>query len=68
MGGAPVIAGTRVPIEVILYRLKEGKTLKDIQKMYPWVELKKLEGVLEELADRLNRSYTRLDDQTILQA
>lgn len=68
MGGAPVIAGTRVPIEVILYRLKEGKTLKDIQKMYPWVELKKLEGVLEELADRLHQSYTRIDDQTILQA
>lgn len=68
MGGAPVIAGTRVPIEVILYRLKEGKTLKDIQKMYPWVELKKLEGVLEELADRLHQGYTRIDDQTVLQA
>lgn len=67
MGGTPVITGTRVPIEVILYRLKEGKTLKDIQKMYPWVELKKLEGVLEELADRLNRSYTRINDQAVSQ-
>ena len=68
MCGAPVITDTRIPIEVILYRLKEGKTLKDIHKMYPWVEFEKLEGVLEELADRLNRSYTKSDDQTILQA
>mgnify|MGYP003395852337 CR=1 FL=1 len=35
--------------------------------MYPWVELKKLEGVFGELADLLNQGYTRLNDQTILQ-
>lgn len=55
MGGAPCIAGTRIPIEVILYRLKEGYTLKDLQKMYPWVEPKKFEGALEELASKIGR-------------
>lgn len=30
MGGAPCIAGTRIPVNVILYRLKEGNTLKDL--------------------------------------
>lgn len=71
MGGTPVIAGTRVPIAVILYRLKEGRTLKDIHKMYPWVELQKLEAVLDELANKLTRTnikLDKLDDQTILQA
>jgi len=68
MRGAPVITGTRVPIEVILYRLKEGKTLKEIHQMYPWVELKKFEGALEELADWLNQDYTKVNDQTVPQA
>ena len=50
MGGTPCIAGTRIPVDVILYRLKEGYPLKDLHKMYPWVSLKKFEGALEELA------------------
>lgn len=59
MGGAPCIVGTRIPIEVILYRLKEGCTLKDLHKMYPWVEVKKFEGVLEELG--CQTSYCRFE-------
>ncbi|MDP3974005.1 MAG: DUF433 domain-containing protein [Candidatus Daviesbacteria bacterium] len=64
MGGAPCILGTRIPVDVILYRLKEGYTLKDLHKMYPWVELKKFEGALEELASKVN---TLKDDQEVLQ-
>lgn len=65
MGGAPCIAGTRIPIDVILYRLKEGNTLKDLHKMYPWVELEKFEGVLEELANKVNKfSYDKTVSQT----
>lgn len=64
MGGAPCIVGTRIPVEVILYRIKEGLTLKDLHKMYPWVELKKFEGVLEELAGKVSKLK---DDQTALQ-
>ncbi len=30
MGGAPVIKGTRIPLEVILYRLKEGYSVEEI--------------------------------------
>lgn len=64
MGGAPCIVGTRIPVEVILYRLKEGYTLKDLHKMYPWVEMEKFEGVLEELVHKVNKfSY----DKTVLQ-
>ena len=65
MGGAPCVVGTRIPIEVILYRLKEGYTLKDLHKMYPWVEMEKLEGVLEELAHKVNKfSYDKTLSQT----
>jgi uncharacterized protein (DUF433 family) len=47
MGGAPVIKGTRTPIEVILYRLKEGNSLEAIYEMYPWITIDTLSGALE---------------------
>jgi len=64
MGGAPVIAGTRIPITVIIYRLKEGYTVNDIHHMYPWVSLKKLEAVLNELAEKMAHNQ---NGQKILQ-
>jgi uncharacterized protein (DUF433 family) len=48
MGGAPVIKGTRTPIEVILYRLKEGNSVEAIHEMYPWIEVQTLSGAIEE--------------------
>jgi uncharacterized protein (DUF433 family) len=48
MGGAPVIKGTRIPIEVILHRLKEGNSLEAIHKMYAWVDMKTLTGAIDE--------------------
>lgn len=48
MGGALVIKGTRIPIEVVLHRLKEGSSVKSIHKMYPWVTLDNLSGAIGE--------------------
>jgi len=48
MGGAPVIKGTRIPLEVILHRLKEGNSLAAIHTMYSWVDKKTLAGAVEE--------------------
>ena len=48
MGGAPVIKGTRIPIDVILHRLKEGNSVKAVHKLYPWVALDILSGAVEE--------------------
>ncbi len=56
MGGAPCIVGTRIPIAVIVARLKEGNTLESIQEGYPWVPLKILKGAISELVDRLSSS------------
>lgn len=56
MGGAPVVVGTRIPIARILYLLKEGQTIKEIQEGYPWVPVKKLKGAVSELIDQLSSS------------
>jgi len=48
MGGAPVITGTRIPIAVILHRLKEGNALPAIHDMYPWVDQQTLEHAIDE--------------------
>jgi uncharacterized protein (DUF433 family) len=48
MDGAPIIVGTRIPIEVILYRLKDGYTLDELQEMYGWVNRQTLEGAIDE--------------------
>lgn len=63
MGGAPCIVGTRVPIDVILSLLKQGYTIKKIDKMYPWVGMDKLEGALDELVQLAHDKA----HQTILQ-
>ena len=48
MSGIPVIKGTRVPIEVILHRLKEGNRLDVIHDMYPYIAKETLSGAIEE--------------------
>lgn len=65
MGGVPVIKGTRIPIEVILHRLKEGHSLKEIHTMYHWVDKKILAGAVEEAIQAIS---TTLHAKTILQA
>jgi len=46
----PVIAGTRVPVVVVLQFLKEEHTLEEIQAMYPHISIATLKGMLEEVA------------------
>jgi uncharacterized protein (DUF433 family) len=67
MGGAPCIVGTRVPIDIIVSLLKQGYTLKKIDKMYPWVGTEKLEGALDELIDIVHdeAKKTLLQTQTV---
>lgn len=51
MTGNPVIKGTRIPISVILARIKQGHTVDEIHEMYNWVSLKKLKGAIDELSE-----------------
>ena len=57
MSGMPVIKGTRIPIEVLLYRLKEGYSLQAIHEMYSWVDRHTLEGAIDETIDRINMTF-----------
>lgn len=54
MRGALVIAGTRVPIERILFMLSEGLTINEIHDRYPWVSKKVFKSVLAELAYKID--------------
>lgn len=54
MGGAPCIVGTRIPMAVIIQRLKEGYTIEAIHDGYPWVPLKNIEGAINELVEKLS--------------
>lgn len=56
MGGAPCIIGTRIPIAVIIQRLKEGYTIEAIQEGYSWVPAKNIEGAINELIENLSSS------------
>lgn len=68
MGGAPCIVGTRVPIDVIISLLKQGYSLKELDKMYPWVGMRKLEGALDELSNLADTLANGKKDQTTVQA
>jgi uncharacterized protein (DUF433 family) len=42
LGGAPVISGTRIPIEKIYQLIKQGHSVENLQEEYPWVDKKKI--------------------------
>lgn len=54
MGGAPVITGTRVPIEVILHLLKQGYPLEVIHEDYPHIPVETLSGAIDEAIQVVN--------------
>ena len=51
LGGAPVIKGTRIPIEVIQALLKQGQTIEMIQAGYPQVAPKKIQAIIAALME-----------------
>jgi len=50
LGGAPVIAGTRIPAERLNYLIKQGYTEKNLRKEFPSVSYEKIRGALFELS------------------
>ena len=49
LGGTPVFAGTRVPIETLLDYLEAGHTLDEFLEDFPTVSWEQAVGVLEHL-------------------
>ena len=48
MGGAPVFAGTRVPIHTLLDYLKAGETIEDFLEGFPTVKREQIIDFFEE--------------------
>lgn len=56
LGGKPVIAGTRIPVSRILFLLKDGYTVEAIHDDFPYVDIKSLEGVIDEAAKMIDQN------------
>jgi uncharacterized protein (DUF433 family) len=50
LSGTPVIVGTRIPVARIMALLKQGYALKDIHDQYNWIDIKTLEGAIDDIA------------------
>ncbi len=53
MGGTPVFAGTRVPVQTLLDYLEAGETLDDFLEVFPTVSREQVVGFLEEARERM---------------
>ena len=53
MGGAPVFAGTRVPIQTLLDYLEAGETIDDFLDGFPTVKRDQVIAFLEEAKARM---------------
>lgn len=56
MGGAPVFAGTRVPVQTLLDYLEAGESIDDFLEGFPSVTRAQVIAFLEQAKDRLVES------------
>jgi uncharacterized protein (DUF433 family) len=53
MGGTPVFAGTRVPVQTLLDYLKGGETIDDFLEGFPTVTKEQVIAFLEEAEEQI---------------
>lgn len=46
LGGKPIIAGTRISVELILDRISSGMSIKEILKDYPHLTAKQIQAAI----------------------
>jgi len=51
LGGTPVIAGTRIPLERIYHLVRQGYSTESLKKEYPHVEAKKIQYAISYLME-----------------
>ena len=56
MGGTPVFAGTRVPVQTLLDYLEAGESIDDFLEGFPGVTRRQVIEFLEQAKDRLVES------------
>ncbi len=55
MGGTPVFAGTRVPVQTLLDYLKGGESIDDFLEGFPTVSKEQVIAFLEEAEDQISK-------------
>jgi uncharacterized protein (DUF433 family) len=58
MGGTPVFAGTRVPVQTLLDYLEAGESIDDFLEGFPSVTRDQVVAFLEQAKDRLVQSVS----------
>lgn len=59
LGGTPVFAGTRVPVQTLLDYLKGGESIDDFLEGFPSVRREQVVAVLDEITDRIIPAASR---------
>ena len=60
LSGKPVIAGTRIPVDQVLFLLKEGFTIEAIHEQYPHVSTATISGTVSEAAQFINNNVSKI--------
>lgn len=60
LGGKPVIAGTRIPVEQILFLLKSGFTVEAINEGYPQLDPKTISNTIDEAVQLINNNASQI--------
>ena len=60
LGGKPVVTGTRIPVDQILFLLREGFTVEAINQEYPQLTTKTISGTVEEAAQIINNNASQV--------
>lgn len=59
LSGKPVIAGTRIPVDQVLFLLKEGFTIEAIHEQYPHISTATISGTVSEAAQFINKNASK---------
>lgn len=60
LGGKPVITGTRIPVDQILFLLKEGYTKEAIKEEYPQLNIVTISGTIDAAAQLINKNAPKI--------
>ena len=58
LAGKPIIAGTRISVQLILEKIRDGWTIEDLLDDYPHLTREQIVSALEYAADAMSASAT----------
>lgn len=58
LGGKPIIAGTRMSVEVILEYLAGGMEIKEILKEFPFLTKEQIQAAINYAAEKVGKTKT----------